>query len=157
MNVSEAVNQVYYSSLERTPDTVRMIHAQAIEIGLRDLELHLKQDPELSGMSEQDYKDYAIELMDTFLAGQEAWVIEDLVRYAPAFSNYVSQFQTDFILAEGVRAVISTAEAEANIAEAEARIDETEARTIQIQAEAQEWLEIKKALDDLSETLQANS
>ena len=140
-----------------TPSEARERHAEAIAIGLRDLEIHLQQDPELSGMSEQDYKDYAIELMDTFLAGQEAWVIADLVKYAPAFSSYVIVFPEDFIMSEGVRASVNIEEQNRLQVESQERTAEAQERTAEAERNIFLLQEIQKELDLLSETLRANS
>ncbi len=133
----------------RTAPVMRILHAQAIELAEEEFLQNISVDPELAGLSEDDFTAYRDELLYGFLDGTDNSSLAEFVRYAPAFTEYVLTFPADFAFSEDLARAVSIAESEANIAESEANIAESEANIAESEANIAEQNARQAALDRL--------
>jgi hypothetical protein len=143
MTVDEAVNQVYYSSLERTPDNVREAYGQLINLGRQEyIIMMLQTDRFVSGrFADKDdiwKRDKASEFFDEDLEAYLQWnntggeITQRLAAFAPTTTEafLALEIGTPQILEE-LSMSLEIARAELDIAEAQADI----AEQLAIQAE----------------------
>ena len=133
---------------DRTETLIRIIHANAIEIGHQEFVVNMAKDPELEGLEDADFQAYGDELMGAFLDGTDNSTLGEFVKYAPLFTEYVLEASQhpdhigDFDFAEDLARVVNIdnlnvrqAEQERIRADAQNNIDSLNTR----QAE-QEWI-----------------
>ncbi len=135
----------------RTSATLRILHADAIAIGEQEFLSNIRQDPQLEGLTDQEFSAYRDEILDTFLDGTDNSLLqlEEIVSYAPAFTEYVLEFPDDFAFAEHLQIVV-------NIAEKERHIAELQRSTAEIKRRIAQQDKMISALQRLEDALQGN-
>lgn len=104
----------------RTAATMRILHAEAITIGEQEFLANMQQDPELDGLTDEDFIAYRDEILNDFLDGTDNSTLNEFVTYAPAFTEYVLTFPADFVFAEDMKRTVNIAETQASITEQKA-------------------------------------
>ncbi|MFT5799804.1 MAG: adenylate kinase family enzyme [Candidatus Azotimanducaceae bacterium] len=140
----------------RTSATMRILHADAIELGEQEFVGNMSRDPELEGLTTEDFIAYRDELLNAFLDGSDNSTLNEFVTYAPAFTEYVLTFPADFVFAEDLRRVDNIAELQDSRAEIQANIAELQDSRAEIQANIAEQNAIQAAYLKLQEALQGN-
>lgn len=151
-----AAASIALNAYPRTSATMRILHADAITIGEQEFLANMQQDPELNGLTDEDFSAYRDELLDAFLDGTDNTTLNEFVTYAPAFTEYVLAFPADFAFAEDLQLTINNAASRARIAEGQARIEELQARTAASRARSEEYRAQTAALRRLQDALQGN-
>ena len=108
----------------RTSATMRILHADAIELGEQEFVGNMSRDPELEGLTTEDFIAYRDELLNAFLDGSDNSALNEFVTYAPAFTEYVLTFPADFVFAEDLGRVGNIAAMNATQVELQASIAE---------------------------------
>ncbi|MBU2934520.1 MULTISPECIES: hypothetical protein [Pacificibacter] len=116
-----AASSIVLNAFPRTSATMRILHADAITIGEQEFLSNIRRDPELEGLTDEDFIAYRDEILDAFLDGTDNSTLIEFVTYAPSFTEYVLTFSNDFVFAEDLPRVVNIAESERKIAEQNAR------------------------------------
>lgn len=138
----------------RTAGMMRILHAEAITIGEQEFLSNIQRDPELEGLTDEDFIAYRDEILDAFLDGTDNSTLSEFVTYAPSFTEYVLTFSADFVFAEDLQRVVNIAESERRIAESERNIAESERNIAESKARIAELQRLQAALQRLQNSLQ---